>query len=106
MPPRRNIVKISAITGCVLALVLTIFVVLAPNHPVGKSRMIIPEAMIPKAPPGVAPGAPPPLEVKIKRLLVGAMFMGPFGLMAGTGIGLLLDGLLRMLRRDAGKPKP
>jgi hypothetical protein len=103
--PRRNLVKTCAIAGCVLALVFMLFVVLAPNIPVGKTRMIIPAALIPKAPPGVAPGTPPPLDVKIKRVLVGAIFMGPFGLMVGTGVGLLLEGLRQAFRRKDREPK-
>jgi hypothetical protein len=104
--PRRNLVKTCAIAGCVLALAFMLYVVLAPNIPQGKTRMIIPEMMIPKAPPGVAPGTPPPLDVKIKRILVGAIFMGPFGLMVGTGVGLLLEGLRQALRRKGGETRP
>jgi hypothetical protein len=43
--------------------------------------------------------------VKIKRVLVGAIFMGPFGLMVGTGVGLLLEGLRQAFRRKDREPK-
>jgi hypothetical protein len=79
-----------------------LFVVLAPNIPGQKimSRMIIPASQIPKS--DLAPGTPPPLSAKITRVFVAGFFFGPFGAMAGLGVGLLLTGLVSSFRRTDG----
>jgi hypothetical protein len=89
---RVNLVKACSIIGFFLAEIYMLFVVLAPNVPGKTSRMLVPEVLIPKEH-GVAPGAQPPLGVKVKRILVGGFFFGPFGALAGLGVGLLLEGL-------------
>jgi hypothetical protein len=90
----KNLVKICTIAGFILAEIYMVWVVLAPHSP-GKARsMFVPEMMIPKER-NVAPGTQPPLSAKLTRLAVLAFFFGPFGAMAGCGIGLLADGVRR-----------
>src|SRR5688572_22301941 len=102
----KNLVKICTIAGFILAEIYMVWVVLAPYSP-GKARpMFVPEAMIPKEP-DLPPGTQPPLRVKIIRLAVCAFFFGPFGAMAGCGVGLLAQGLRQKFRgRDAEKDRP
>jgi hypothetical protein len=102
----RNIVKICTIIGFILAEVYMVYAVLAPYSPAPARSMFVPEFMIPKEP-NVAPGTQPPLGTKLTRLAVCAFFFGPFGAMAGCGIGLLLDGAARTFRKkpdDENKP--
>lgn len=80
-----------------------LFVVLAPNRPGKTSRMLIPASLIPKVE-NVEPGTEAPPSVKAKRIAVGSIFFGPFGAMAGLGVGLLLEGLRQSLTRRAGPP--
>jgi hypothetical protein len=65
--------------------------------------MLIPAELIPKEE-GVAPGTPAPLDVKVKRVVVLSLFFGPFGAMAGLGIGLLLEGARQKLFRKQVTP--
>jgi hypothetical protein len=99
----KNLVKICSIVGFFLAEIYMVFAVLAPYSPGKASRMFVPEALIPEEP-NVAPGTQPPLRVQITRLAVCAIFFGPFGAMVGCGIGLLLDGARRALRKEGPKP--
>jgi hypothetical protein len=48
----------------------------------------------------VAPGTPPPLSAKVTRVLICSVFFGPFGALAGTGIGLLVSGLRGDFRQN------
>jgi hypothetical protein len=109
---RVNLVKTCSIIGFVLAEIYMLFVVLAPNLPGKTSRMLIPEVLIPKEP-GVEPGAKAPVGAQVKRILIAGVFFGPFGAMAGLGVGLLLEGgrqfLGRFRQSSSGKeelPKP
>ena len=88
---RNKIVKIASITGFVLAEIYMLFVVLAPIAPGAPGRMIIPKEMMPKIE-GAVPGAPPPLSVRLMRVVVSAVFFGPFGACVGLGAGLLIEG--------------
>ena len=82
-----------------------LFVVLAPNAPGKSSRMLIREVLIPKEE-GVAPGTPPPLSAQVKRVLVAGFFFGPFGALAGLGVGLLMEGLRQSLGSGPKPPSP
>ena len=96
-------IKICTIAGFVLAEIYMLFTVLAPNVP-GlpiKSRMIIPASEIPKS--DLPAGTPPPTDVKVTRVLVAAIFFGPFGAMAGMGVGLLIQGATQNIRSLAGR---
>ena len=75
--PARNYAKPFAIGGFIVAEIIMVLVVLAPNQS----------------------GIPRPVGHQIVSLLVGAIFFGPFGLAAGTGLGLLVSGLLAKFRR-------
>jgi hypothetical protein len=76
--PVRNYAKPFAIGGFIVGEIIMVLVMLAPNQK----------------------GMPaPPVDWLGMRLLVGAIFFGPFGMAAGTGIGLLVSGLLAKLRR-------
>ena len=100
---RVNLVKTCSILGFVLAEIYMVFVVLAPNRPGRVSRMLIPEVLIPKDH-GIALGTEPPASAKMKRILVGAFFFGPFGAMAGLGVGLVLEGVRQRFGRRDGPP--
>jgi hypothetical protein len=99
--PGRNLAKPFAIVGFILAEIYMLFTVLAPygreTHPL---PMPIPEATT------VPVHTPPPIDVKITRVLVSSVFFGPFGAIAGTGIGLLVSGLLGDFRKKPADPKP
>ena len=101
---RVNLVKTCSIVGFVLAEIYMLFVVLAPNVPGKTSRMLIPEVLIPKEP-NVAPGTPAPISAQIKRIFIAGFFFGPFGAMAGLGVGLLLEGLRQSLSKTEEPPK-
>lgn len=101
---RVNLVKACSIIGFILAEIYMVFVVIAPNVPGKTSRMLIPPELIPKEE-GVAPGAPVPASVKAKRIFVLSFFFGPFGAMAGLGVGLLLEGARQKLFPKADAPK-
>lgn len=45
--------------------------------------------------------APVPLEGIVGRLAGAAFFFGPFGMAAGTGLGLVVSALVRRVRRKA-----
>lgn len=76
--------------GFFLAEIYMVFTVLAPNIPGAPivTRLIIPVSQIPKS--DVPLGTPPPLSAKITRVLIAGFFFGPFGAMAGLGVGLLI----------------
>jgi len=87
--PGRNLAKPFAIAGFILAEIYMLFTVLGHY---GHETQPLP------APPlaeGVAipAGTPPPLSAKITRVVVCAVFFGPFGALVGTGVGLLASGL-------------
>ncbi len=99
---RKNFVKTCAIIGFFLAEIYMAFAVLAPNRPEGgfiATRMLVPAAAIPKED-GIAPGAKPPASAVAMRLLICSLFFGPFGLMVGTGVGLLIEGARHSLPRQ------
>ena len=94
--PRRNLAKPFALIGFILAEIYMLFTVLGPyGHETGG----LPVPPMPDAV-AVAPGTPPPLSSKITTVLVSAVFFGPFGALAGTGIGLLVSGLRGDFRQD------
>ncbi len=93
-------IKICTIAGFILAEIYMLFTVLAPNVP-GlpiRSRMIFPVSEIPKS--DIPLGTPPPTDVKVTRVLIAGLFFGPFGAMAGLGVGLLITGAISSFRRD------
>ena len=100
---RVNLVKACSIVGFFLAEIYMVFVVVAPNLPGKTSRMLIPRELIPHEE-GVAPGTPAPLSVKVKRIFVLSFFFGPFGAMAGLGVGLLLEGARQKFSRKPAEP--
>ena len=97
--PGRNLAKPFAIAGFILAEIYMLFTVLGPygreKHPL---PMPIPEVET------VAAGTPPPTSVKVTRVLVAAVFFGPLGAIVGTGIGLLVSGLLGDFRQKKAPP--
>ena len=100
----KNFVKTCAIVGFFLAEIYMAFTVLAPNRQAGtpiETRMLIPAEAIPKEE-GIEPGAKPPASVAVGRILIVGFFMGAFGLMVGTGVGLLLQGAHQSLTRKGG----
>jgi hypothetical protein len=94
----RNLAKPFAIVGFVLAEIYMLFTVLGGyGHETGTLPMPpMPDAV------AVAPGTPPPLSAKITRILVCSVFFGPFGALAGTGVGLLVSGLRGDFRENRG----
>jgi hypothetical protein len=106
--PGRNLAKPFAIAGIILAEIYMLLTVLAPygreKHPL---PMPIPEVET------VPAGTPPPTSAKVTRVLVYAAFFGPLGGIVGTGIGLLISGLLGDFRKKqvttgetGGSPHP
>ena len=95
-PPNNNgkIIKVCSIVGFILAEIYMLFTVLAPNIPGVPivTRLIIPVDQIPKS--DVPLGTPPPLSTKITRVVIAAFFFGPFGAMAGLGVGLLIASVI------------
>lgn len=86
MPEPRNYAKPFAIGGFIAGEIIMLLTVLAPNMK----------------------GTPaPPIDAQIMRVLVGSIFFGPFGMAAGTGVGLLFSGLMSGIhrRKAAGLPK-
>jgi hypothetical protein len=57
--------------------------------------------------PNLKGSPPPPMEAQVMRLLVGSIFFGPFGMAAGSGIGLLVAPLVRRppARREDSRVK-
>jgi hypothetical protein len=94
--PGRNLAKPFAIAGFILAEIYMLFTVLG-NY--GHETETLPMPPMPDAV-AVAPGTPPPMSVKITRVLVASVFFGPFGALAGTGIGLLVSGLRGDFRQN------
>ena len=87
--PGRNVAKPFAIAGFILAEIYMLFTVLGNYGHEAQPLPMPPLAEVATAP----PGTPPPLKAKITRVLVCAVFFGPFGALAGTGVGLLVSGL-------------
>ncbi len=93
----RNIVKICTIVGFVLGVILAALVALPPRLPGRPSSMFVPPILVPHEE-NVPPGTQPPMGTRIGETFILAFFMGPFGGLAGCGVGLLLDGALRKFR--------
>jgi hypothetical protein len=94
--PGRNLAKPFSIVGFILAEIYMLFTVLAPY-----SHQTHPLPMPPLAEVPVAAGTPAPLSAKLTRIVVCAVFFGPFGALVGLGAGLVVSGLLGDFR-----PKP
>jgi len=90
----RNLAKPFAIAGFIFAEIYMLFTVLGPYgremHPL---PMPVPEVET------VPAGAPVPGRAKVSRVLLSALFFGPFGAIAGTGVGLIVSGLRGDFRR-------
>ena len=85
----RNLAKPFAIAGFILAEIYMLYTVLAPyGHESYELPFPIPEA------PTLPPGAPVPLGAMLLRIAACSIFFGPFGAFVGTGVGLLVSGLL------------
>ena len=76
------LVAIFGIAGFVVAEIYMVLTVLAPH----------------------VQGEVVPLASKIKTLLVLAIFFGPFGAAAGTGLGLLVQGYVNLRKRKSRDP--
>ena len=90
----RNLAKPFAIAGFALGEIYMLFAVLGPY---GRETQPTP-VPIPVVD-TVAPGTPAPAGAKVSRVLISALFFGPFGAIAGTGVGLLVSGLRGDFRR-------
>jgi hypothetical protein len=92
--PGRNLAKPFAIAGFILGEIYMLFAALGPySHETQPLPMPVPDVA------AVPPGTPPPVSAKVSRVLISAVFFGPFGAIAGTGVGLLASGLLGDFRR-------
>lgn len=90
----RNLAKPFAIAGFILGEIYMLFAVLSDYGRTTKAPpMPIPEVAT------VPAGTPPPTGAKISRVVVSALFFGPFGAIAGTGLGLLISGVRGDFRR-------
>ena len=99
--PGRNLAKpFCAIAGFILAEIYMLFTVLG-NY--GRETQPLPMPPMPDAVATPA-GTPPPLSAKVTRVLVCAVFFGPFGALAGTGVGLLVSGWRGYFRERQNGP--
>lgn len=97
--PGRNLAKPFAIVGFLLAEAYMLFTVLGPySRETHALPFPVPEIV------AVEPGAPVPPGAKVSRVLICALFFGPFGAIAGTGLGLLASGLRGDFRRREPRP--
>lgn len=100
--PGRNLAKPFAIVGFILAEVYMLFTVLGHY-----GHETAPLPMPPLAEEATPPaGTPPPLSAKVTRVFVSAIFFGPFGALAGTGLGLLVSGLRGDFRQKSTNSHP
>ena len=96
----RNLAKPFAIAGFILGEIYMLFAALG-----GYGRETHPLPMPVPVVDAVPSGTPPPTGAKISRVLIAALFFGPFGAIAGTGLGLLVSGARGDFRRkDEGAP--
>ncbi len=93
----RNLAKPFAIAGFILGEIYMLFAVLGPYGRVAQPLAV----SIPKVD-TVPPGTPAPTGVKVSTAVVSALFFGPFGAIAGTGLGLLVSGVRGDFRRKDG----
>ncbi|MEP6672744.1 MAG: hypothetical protein ABJF10_26505 [Chthoniobacter sp.] len=101
--PGRNLAKPFAIAGFILAEIYMLFTVLGHY---GHETQLLPAPPLAEAV-AVPAGTPPPLSAKITRVVVCAVFFGPFGALVGTGVGLLVSGLRGDFRqKNDGSPTP
>ena len=97
--PGRNLAKPFAIAGFLLAEIYMLFTVLGPY---GREPHLLPVPVPEVA--SIEPGSSPPVGAKVSRVFIAALFFGPFGAIAGTGLGLLISGLRGDFRRpDEGR---
>ena len=97
--PSRNLAKPFAIAGFILGEIYMLFTTLG-----GYGRVSQPPPVPIPVVDTVAPGTPAPAGAKISRALVSALFFGPFGAIAGTGVGLLVSGVLGDFKRKDDRP--
>lgn len=97
--PGRNLAKPFAIAGFLLGETYMLFTVLGPY---GRESRALPMPLPETA--AVEPGTPAPANAKVSRVLISALFFGPFGAIAGTGLGLLASGLRGDFRRRDERP--
>ena len=96
----RNLAKPFAIAGFILGEIYMLFTALG-----GYGRETHPLPLPVPVVDTVEPGTPPPMGAKVSRVLIAALFFGPFGAIAGTGVGLLVSGARGDFRRkDEGPP--
>lgn len=95
MSTQRNYPKIFGLVGAGLALVYMFYTVLAPYHHGPPLPMAYP--MPPEDAAAVAQAAsqPQPLSGLIMKLIVCGVLFGVCGLLVGTGIGVMVGGLLK-----------
>jgi hypothetical protein len=97
--PGRNLAKPFAIAGFLLAEIYMLFTVLGPY---GRETHALP-IPIPVPQTETVPAlTPPPAKAKVTRVLIASIFFGPLGAVVGTGVGLLVSGMLGDFRQ---KPK-
>ena len=97
--PSRNLAKPFAIAGFILAEIYMMFTTLG-----GYGRVTQPPPVPIPVVDTVAPGTPAPVGAKVSRVLISALFFGPFGAIAGTGLGLLVSGALGDFKRKDDRP--
>ncbi len=95
----RNLAKPFAIAGFILGEIYMLGTVLGPyGRETRPLPLPLPEVV------AVEPGTPPPTGAKVTRVVLSALFFGPFGAIAGTGLGLLASGVRGDFRRKAAPP--
>ena len=98
----RNYAKPFCIAGFILAEIYMLLVVLAPyGHEQGR-RLPMP---IPFEEPNIPAGTPRPPGATVTTIVVLAVFMGPFGALAGLGVGLLFSAALQWIGQRRSRPE-
>lgn len=90
----RNYAKPFCIAGFILAEIYMLLVVLAPYGREPGRRLPMP---VPFEEPNIPAGTARPLGTTLTTIAVLAVFMGPFGALAGLGVGLLFSAVAQWL---------
>jgi hypothetical protein len=93
--PQRNYPKIFGLIGAGLGLVYMVYTVLAPYHHGPPVPMLYPLPPEDPAALAKAAGQAQPLSGLIAKLIIFGVLGAVFGMLVGTGVGVLVTGLTR-----------
>jgi hypothetical protein len=93
---QRNYAKPFSIAGFILGEIYMVLLCLAPYRKGPPMRLPM-GVELPIPPSDLPAGTPIPTDALVVKMLVSAIFFGPFGALAGCGVGLLIGALLDRL---------